>query len=88
MLKNIDSSIEAFFSAPIGTKINIGIDVTLDSALGHDFLYLSVKSSDVLTTSSPALRASEQFSVALRFTSDGIREFTGATIKSFTVSAA
>ncbi|KAH6582683.1 hypothetical protein BASA60_001822 [Batrachochytrium salamandrivorans] len=45
-VKNIDSSIEAFFSAPVGTKINIGIDVALDSEVGHDFLYLSVKSSD------------------------------------------
>ncbi|KAH9253118.1 hypothetical protein BASA81_008953 [Batrachochytrium salamandrivorans] len=42
---NVDSSIEAFFSAPIGTKINIGIDVDLDSEPGCDFLYLSVKSS-------------------------------------------
>ncbi|KAH9250709.1 hypothetical protein BASA81_011492 [Batrachochytrium salamandrivorans] len=41
----IDSSIEAFFTAPIGTKINIGIDVTLDSEPDCDFLYLSVKSS-------------------------------------------
>ncbi|KAH9264501.1 hypothetical protein BASA83_012034 [Batrachochytrium salamandrivorans] len=40
----IDSSIEAFFSSPVGTKINIGIDVTLDSEPGCDFLYLSVKS--------------------------------------------
>ncbi|KAH6593546.1 hypothetical protein BASA50_007260 [Batrachochytrium salamandrivorans] len=112
--KNIDSSIEAFFSAPIGTKINIGIDVTLDSALGHDFLYLSVKSSDsvddlitspksrytnemrngisgwsmVVKGTFPFTTKSEQFSVALRFTSDGIVEFTGATIKLFTVSAA
>ncbi|KAH6575892.1 hypothetical protein BASA60_004766 [Batrachochytrium salamandrivorans] len=112
--KNIDSSIEAFFSAPIGTKINIGIDVTLDSALGHDFLYLSVKSSDsvddlitspksryttemrngisgwsmVVKETFPFITKSEQFSVALRFTSDGIVEFTGATIKLFTVSAA
>ncbi|KAH6581251.1 hypothetical protein BASA60_002528 [Batrachochytrium salamandrivorans] len=41
----VDSSIEAFFSAPIGTKINIGIDVTLDTEPDCDFLYLSVKSS-------------------------------------------
>ncbi|KAH6590589.1 hypothetical protein BASA50_009308 [Batrachochytrium salamandrivorans] len=41
----IDSSIEAFFAAPIGTKINVGIDVDLDTEPGCDFLYLSVKSS-------------------------------------------
>ncbi|KAH9263388.1 hypothetical protein BASA83_013220 [Batrachochytrium salamandrivorans] len=45
-VENIDSSIEAFFSAPVGTNINIGIDVALDSMPGHDFLYLYVKSSD------------------------------------------
>ncbi|KAH6564432.1 hypothetical protein BASA62_007891, partial [Batrachochytrium salamandrivorans] len=31
---------------PVGTEINIGIDVTLDTEPGCDFLYLSVKSSD------------------------------------------
>ncbi|KAH6596351.1 hypothetical protein BASA61_003501 [Batrachochytrium salamandrivorans] len=41
----VDSSIDAFFTAPVGTKINIGIDVTLDSEPGRDFLYLSAKSS-------------------------------------------
>ncbi|KAH9269819.1 hypothetical protein BASA83_008136 [Batrachochytrium salamandrivorans] len=41
----IDSSIEAFFTAPVGTEINIGIDATLDTEPGCDFLYLSVKSS-------------------------------------------
>ncbi|KAH9265248.1 hypothetical protein BASA83_011249 [Batrachochytrium salamandrivorans] len=35
----------AFFTAPVGTKINSGIDVTLDSEPGRDFLYLSAKSS-------------------------------------------
>ncbi|KAH9246145.1 hypothetical protein BASA81_016313 [Batrachochytrium salamandrivorans] len=44
-VSNVDSSIEAFFTASVGTKINIGIDVTLDSEPGFDFLYLSVKSS-------------------------------------------
>ncbi|KAH6588449.1 hypothetical protein BASA50_010730 [Batrachochytrium salamandrivorans] len=43
---NIDSSIDAFFTAPVGTEINIGIDVILDTVPGRDFLYLSVKSSD------------------------------------------
>ncbi|KAH6595986.1 hypothetical protein BASA50_005459 [Batrachochytrium salamandrivorans] len=42
---NVDSSIEAFFTAPIGTKINIGIDVALDTKPDCDFLYLSIKSS-------------------------------------------
>ncbi|KAH6600893.1 hypothetical protein BASA50_002000 [Batrachochytrium salamandrivorans] len=41
----IDSSIEAFFIAPIGTKVNIGLDVVFDTESGCDFLYLSVKSS-------------------------------------------
>ncbi|KAH6577875.1 hypothetical protein BASA62_000635 [Batrachochytrium salamandrivorans] len=45
MLANVDSSIEAFFTAPVGTKINIGINVALDTEPGCDFLYLSVKSS-------------------------------------------
>ncbi|KAH9268073.1 hypothetical protein BASA83_009580 [Batrachochytrium salamandrivorans] len=44
--KNIESSIEAFFIAPIGTEINIGLDVDLDTETDCDFLYLSVKSSD------------------------------------------
>ncbi|KAH9250708.1 hypothetical protein BASA81_011491 [Batrachochytrium salamandrivorans] len=41
----IDSSIEAFFAAPVGTRINVGINVALDTEPGCDFLYLSVKSS-------------------------------------------
>ncbi|KAH6569986.1 hypothetical protein BASA60_008009 [Batrachochytrium salamandrivorans] len=44
-VNSIDSFTEAFFTAPIGTNINIGLDVTLDTELGFDFLYLSVKSS-------------------------------------------
>ncbi|KAH6600394.1 hypothetical protein BASA50_002342 [Batrachochytrium salamandrivorans] len=54
-VSNLDSSIEAFFTAPIGTRINIGLNVALDSEPGFDFLYLSVKSSggveDFLTRS-------------------------------------
>ncbi|KAH9263393.1 hypothetical protein BASA83_013225 [Batrachochytrium salamandrivorans] len=30
-VENVRSSIEAFFIAPVGTKINIGLDVALDS---------------------------------------------------------
>ncbi|KAH6578675.1 hypothetical protein BASA61_000140 [Batrachochytrium salamandrivorans] len=56
-VKDVDSSIEAFFTAPVGTKINIGLDVALDTEPGCDFLYLSVKSSAVLKTSSLAPRA-------------------------------
>ncbi|KAH6574195.1 hypothetical protein BASA60_005646 [Batrachochytrium salamandrivorans] len=111
---NIESSIEAFFTAPIGTKINIGLDVALDTEPDCDFLYLSVKSSDgvedFLTRSKsldgtktfngisgrkkivkgtiPFTTKSEKFSVSLKFTSDWAMEFTGATINSFTVSAA
>ncbi|KAH9272087.1 hypothetical protein BASA83_005676 [Batrachochytrium salamandrivorans] len=33
-VKNIESSIEAFFTASVGTKINIGINVALDSEPG------------------------------------------------------
>ncbi|KAH6563950.1 hypothetical protein BASA62_008222 [Batrachochytrium salamandrivorans] len=44
--KNIESSIEAFFTAPVGTEINIGLDIDLDTEIDCDFLYLSVKSSD------------------------------------------
>ncbi|KAH9276722.1 hypothetical protein BASA83_000856 [Batrachochytrium salamandrivorans] len=42
---NVDSSLEAFFTASIGTRINIGLDVALDTETDYDFLYLSVKSS-------------------------------------------
>ncbi|KAH9250743.1 hypothetical protein BASA81_011459 [Batrachochytrium salamandrivorans] len=52
---DVDSSLEAFFTAPVGTEINIGLDVDLDTELDFDFLYLSVKSSggveDFLTRS-------------------------------------
>ncbi|KAH6596007.1 hypothetical protein BASA61_003609 [Batrachochytrium salamandrivorans] len=113
-VSNVDSSIEAFFTASIGTKINIGLDVTLDSEPGRDFLYLSVKSrggvEDFLIRSKnrdgintfngvsgrditikgavPFTTKSKKFSVSLKFTSNWKTEFTGATIKSFTVSAA
>ncbi|KAH6581252.1 hypothetical protein BASA60_002529 [Batrachochytrium salamandrivorans] len=43
--KNIDSFLEAFFTAPVGTKINIGLNAVFDTVPGCDFLYLSVKSS-------------------------------------------
>ncbi|KAH6563184.1 hypothetical protein BASA50_000995 [Batrachochytrium salamandrivorans] len=42
---DVDSSLDAFFTSPVGTKINIGLDVALDTEPGCDFLYLSVKSS-------------------------------------------
>ncbi|KAH6601490.1 hypothetical protein BASA61_001939 [Batrachochytrium salamandrivorans] len=113
-VSKIDSSIEAFFTASVGTKINIGIDADLDTEPGCDFLYLSVKSSggveDFLLSSKsrdgtntfngiserkkivretiPFTTKSEKFSVSLRFTSDELFEFAGATINSFTVSAA
>ncbi|KAH6569538.1 hypothetical protein BASA62_004811 [Batrachochytrium salamandrivorans] len=45
-VSSVESSIEAFFIAPVGTKINVGINVDLDSEPDSDFLYLSVKSSD------------------------------------------
>ncbi|KAH6599295.1 hypothetical protein BASA61_002606 [Batrachochytrium salamandrivorans] len=112
--KDVDSSIEAFFTAPVGTEINVGINVALDTEPGHDFLYLSVKSSggveDFLLRSKsrdgtktfdgisgrkrsvrkiiPFTTKSKRFSVSLRFTSDEVVEFAGATINSFTVSAA
>ncbi|KAH6561887.1 hypothetical protein BASA50_001988 [Batrachochytrium salamandrivorans] len=44
-VENVDSSIEAFFTASVGTKINVGLNVALDSEPDFDFLYLSVKSS-------------------------------------------
>ncbi|KAH9270352.1 hypothetical protein BASA83_007510 [Batrachochytrium salamandrivorans] len=95
-------------------KINIGLDVALDTEPDCDFLYLSVKGSDgiedFLTRSKsldgtktfngisgrkkivkgtiPFTTKSERFSVSLKFTSDWDMEFTGATINSFTVSAA
>ncbi|KAH6600265.1 hypothetical protein BASA50_002441 [Batrachochytrium salamandrivorans] len=113
-VSNVDSSIEAFFTASVGTKINIGLDIALDSEPGFDFLYLSVKSSggveDFLIRSKnrdgintfngvsgrnipikgtvPFTTKSEKFSVSLKFTSNWDTEFTGATINSFTVSAA
>ncbi|KAH6594772.1 hypothetical protein BASA50_006447 [Batrachochytrium salamandrivorans] len=42
---DVESSIEAFFTSPVGTRINIGINVALDTETDFDFLYLSVKSS-------------------------------------------
>ncbi|KAH9269012.1 hypothetical protein BASA83_009015 [Batrachochytrium salamandrivorans] len=101
-------------SLPPLAEINIGLNVDLDTELGCDFLYLSVKSSggieDFLIRSKshdgkktlngisgrnmiikgtfPFITKSEKFSVSLRFTSNWATEFTGATIKSFTVSTA
>ncbi|KAH9276118.1 hypothetical protein BASA83_001391 [Batrachochytrium salamandrivorans] len=43
---NVESSLEAFFTSPVGTKVNVGLDVALDTEPEFDFLYLSVKSSD------------------------------------------
>ncbi|KAH9269739.1 hypothetical protein BASA83_008211 [Batrachochytrium salamandrivorans] len=44
--KNVESCLEAFFTASVGTKINIGLNVDLDTErFDSDFLYLSVKSS-------------------------------------------
>ncbi|KAH6582253.1 hypothetical protein BASA60_002015 [Batrachochytrium salamandrivorans] len=42
---NVESSLEAFFTACVGTKVNVGLDVALDTEPEFDFLYLSVKSS-------------------------------------------
>ncbi|KAH9246933.1 hypothetical protein BASA81_015477 [Batrachochytrium salamandrivorans] len=110
----IDSFTEAFFTAPIGTNINIGLDVTLDTELGFDFLYLSVKSSGnaenfLLSSKSrdgtktfngisgrgmtvkgtfSFTTKSRKFSVSLMFTSDEGLGFIGATINTFTISAA
>ncbi|KAH6562768.1 hypothetical protein BASA62_008962 [Batrachochytrium salamandrivorans] len=42
---NVESSLEAFFTSPVGTKVNVGLDVALDTEPEFDFLYLSVKSS-------------------------------------------
>ncbi|KAH9268104.1 hypothetical protein BASA83_009493 [Batrachochytrium salamandrivorans] len=36
-VKNIESSIEAFFTATVGTKINISLNVDLDSVPDCDF---------------------------------------------------
>ncbi|KAH9265311.1 hypothetical protein BASA83_011213 [Batrachochytrium salamandrivorans] len=114
-VNNVESSLEAFFTACVGTKINVGLDVALDTEPEFDFLYLSVKSSDNVedflinskgvndTTKTfdgvsggnmtvkgvfPFTTKSEKFSVALKFVSDEGLEFSGATIRSFTVSAA
>ncbi|KAH6566445.1 hypothetical protein BASA62_006696 [Batrachochytrium salamandrivorans] len=64
----IDSSIEAFFAAPIGTRIDIGIDVDLDTEPGCDFLYLSVKSSDGVEI--PLIRSNSR---------DGTKTFSGVS---------
>ncbi|KAH9275688.1 hypothetical protein BASA83_001988 [Batrachochytrium salamandrivorans] len=42
---NVESSLEAFFTSSVGTKVNVGLDVALDTEPEFDFLYLSVKSS-------------------------------------------
>ncbi|KAH9265459.1 hypothetical protein BASA84_001615, partial [Batrachochytrium salamandrivorans] len=36
---DVDSSLEAFFTAPVGTQINIGLNVALDTDPEFDFLY-------------------------------------------------
>ncbi|KAH9250707.1 hypothetical protein BASA81_011490 [Batrachochytrium salamandrivorans] len=64
----IDSSLEAFFTAPIGTRIDIDIDVTLDTEPGCDFLYLSVKSSDGVEI--PLIRSNSR---------DGTKTFSGVS---------
>ncbi|KAH9275038.1 hypothetical protein BASA83_002752 [Batrachochytrium salamandrivorans] len=113
-VNSIDSFTEAFFTAPIGTNINIGLDVTLDTELGFDFLYLSVKSSGnaenfLLSSKSRDgtktfngisgrgmtvkgtfffTTKSRKFFVSLMFTSDEGLGFIGATINTFTISAA
>ncbi|KAH9264483.1 hypothetical protein BASA83_012015 [Batrachochytrium salamandrivorans] len=71
---NIDSSIDAFFTAPVGTEINIGIDVTLDTEPDCDFLYLSVKSSDGV----------EDFLIRSK-SSDGKKTFNGISGRGMTV---
>ncbi|KAJ8325868.1 hypothetical protein QVD99_004037 [Batrachochytrium dendrobatidis] len=43
---NVDSSIEAFFTAPVGTHINIDLDLNLNSEPDYDFIYLTVNSMD------------------------------------------
>ncbi|KAH6566323.1 hypothetical protein BASA60_009534 [Batrachochytrium salamandrivorans] len=112
---NVESSLEAFFTSSVGTKVNVGLDVALDTEPEFDFLYLSVKSSgdveDFLLSSKgvndttktfngvsggnmtvkgifPFTTKSEKFSVALKFVSDEGLGFSGATIRSLTVSSA
>ncbi|KAH6562129.1 hypothetical protein BASA60_011223 [Batrachochytrium salamandrivorans] len=53
---SVDSSLEAFFTAPVGTKINIGLDVALDTEAEFDFLYLSVKSSGGIEDFPPSIQ--------------------------------
>ncbi|XJO72640.1 hypothetical protein BDV3_003733 [Batrachochytrium dendrobatidis] len=43
---NVDSSIEAFFTAPVSTHINIDLDLNLNSEPDYDFIYLTVNSMD------------------------------------------
>ncbi|KAH6584946.1 hypothetical protein BASA61_007167 [Batrachochytrium salamandrivorans] len=56
-VENVRSSIEAFFTAPVGTRINIGIDVALDSEPGRDFLFCLSRAAAMLKTFSSAPRA-------------------------------
>ncbi|KAH6582077.1 hypothetical protein BASA60_002160 [Batrachochytrium salamandrivorans] len=71
---NVDSSIEVFFTAPIGTKINICIDVALDTKPDCDFLYLSVKSSGGI----------EDFLIRSK-SLDGTKTFNGISGRGITV---
>ncbi|KAH9244506.1 hypothetical protein BASA81_018085 [Batrachochytrium salamandrivorans] len=72
---SIDSSLEAFFTAPIGTRINIGLDIALDTEPECDFLYLSVKSSGNV----------ENFLISSKGVNDTTKTFNGVSGRNMVV---
>ncbi|KAH6577709.1 hypothetical protein BASA60_003906 [Batrachochytrium salamandrivorans] len=110
-IDNADTTIEAFLTAPVGTRINVNLNLALDSERDYDFVYLNIRSDkgveDFLLSSKgldntttfpgesgnktvngvfPFTTKSTEFSVALRFTSDGGSTLSGATVNTLSVT--
>ncbi|KAH9265457.1 hypothetical protein BASA84_001731 [Batrachochytrium salamandrivorans] len=73
---SVNSSLEAFFTAPVGTKINVGINVALDSEPEGDFLFLSVKSSGDV----------EDFLLSSKGVNDTTKTFNGVSGRNMAVN--
>ncbi|KAH6577004.1 hypothetical protein BASA60_004290 [Batrachochytrium salamandrivorans] len=43
-INNADTTIEAFLTAPVGTRIKVNLDLALDSEGDFDFVYLNIRS--------------------------------------------
>ncbi|KAL2912166.1 hypothetical protein HK105_208368 [Polyrhizophydium stewartii] len=95
---NTDTTIESFFTAPVGTKLSIIVDAIFDTEANFD--YFKVIITDAAGNSTPLINISgsgkavkavaasvptTQFSIKVVFTSDGGVDQTGVMINSFTV---